>query len=358
MTTPLGAHLRQMIAINGPITVARFMAEALGNPDHGYYMTRDPFGATGDFITAPEVSQMFGELFGAWCADLWRQMGMPSPVALIEVGPGRGTLMSDALRATRQIRGFHAALNIHLVETSPLLRARQASALAAYDVRWHDAVDDVPTGPAIVVANELFDALPIHQFQFADGQWHERLIEFAEDGAFRFVLDPTGARFPGLNRFADPPPNAIAEICPSGAALALQLAGRLAGHPGAALIVDYGHVQPGFGDTVQGVRAHRAQDIFDAPGTVDICAHVDFAALRDAAHDGGARVWGPVAQGAFLTQLGIETRAAALTAASPTDSASIAADMHRLTGPNEMGRLFKVLALTSAGLEPAGFDDT
>jgi len=343
--------------MNGPITVARFMAEALGNPDHGYYMTRDPFGQTGDFITAPEVSQMFGELVGAWCADIWRQMGMPNPVRLIEVGPGRGTLMSDALRATRQVHGFHAALEIHLVETSPLLRARQASALANYEISWHDAVDDVPEGPAIVVANELFDALPVHQFQFADGRWHERLVDIAEDGGFRFVLDLAAGKFPGLNRFAHPQPNAIAEICPSGAALAQLLAGRLARQTGAALIVDYGHVQPGFGDTIQGVRAHRAQDIFDAPGTVDVCAHVDFAALRDAAHDGGARIWGPVPQGAFLTRLGIETRAAALTAASPTESVSIASALHRLTGSDQMGRLFKVLALTSAGLVPAGFDD-
>lgn len=354
--TPLGQHLHRLIAAHGPISVARFMAEALGNPEHGYYMTRDPFGAAGDFVTAPEVSQMFGELIGAWCADLWQQMGEPGPVRLVELGPGRGTLLSDALRATRRIPRFHDSLDLHLVETSPLLRDRQAAALSGYAAHWHTTADSVPDGPAIIVANELFDALPVHQYQFADGTWHERLIDIVQDETgFRFVLDPGSAKLPELKTFEDPPVHAIAEVSPAALVLARQLASRVARWGGAVLIVDYGYDRPGLGDTVQGVRAHRAQDILSAPGTVDICAHVDFTALDRAGRSGGAGVWGPVPQGDFLAQLGIAARAEALATAATVDRTAIAAATHRLTDPSQMGTLFKVLAFASAGLAPAGF---
>jgi len=354
--TPLGEHLRRLIVGHGPISVARFMTEALGNPELGYYMTRDPFGAAGDFVTAPEISQMFGELIGAWCADLWQQMGEPKPLRLVEIGPGRGTLLNDALRATRRVPGFHDSLDLHLVETSPLLRDRQAATLAGYAINWHTSVAALPEGRAIVVANELFDALPVHQFQFTDGTWHERLIDIASNGAgLRFVLDPAPAEFPDLETFENPAADAIAEVSPAATAFAQHLASRIDRWGGAVLIIDYGHDRPGFGDTVQGVRAHRFQDILSAPGMVDICAHVDFAALGRVGRSGRATVWGPVPQGAFLRQLGLDARAEALATASPTDRAAIAAAAHRLTDPGQMGTLFKVLAFASAGLSPAGF---
>lgn len=355
--TPLGRHLRDLIATQGPLTMARFMAEALGHPEYGYYMTRDPFGAAGDFITAPEISQMFGELIGAWCADVWMQMGAPAGLHLVELGPGRGTLMKDALRATHRVPGFRDALTLHLVETSRRLRDVQAKTLEGQAVAWHDSVTDVPAGPTIVIANELFDALPVHQFQFRQGQWHERLIDVAPDSEdLRLVLDPSPAHRAGLDHFARPQEGAIAEICPAGVSLAEYLATRVARETGAALIIDYGHTEPGFGDTVQGVQAHKMHSILETPGTIDLCAHVDFAALADAADKNSTATWGPVSQHGFLRQLGIDERAAALSAASPTDATDIASAVHRLTHPNEMGTLFKVLAFSSANLHPAGFD--
>jgi len=356
-TTPLGRHLRELIASQGPLTMARFMAEALGHPEYGYYMTRNPFGAEGDFVTAPEVSQMFGELIGAWCADLWMQMGAPAKVYLVELGPGRGTLMSDALRATKSVPGFHAAIHLHLVETSPRLRDIQATTLGSFAPIWHDSATELPSGPMIVLANELFDALPVHQFQFNDNQWHERLIDFAPSGDdLALVLDPSPALRPSLQRFHQPHDDAIAEICPAGITLTEQLATRFAQAPGAALVIDYGHAASGFGDSVQGVRAHQFQPILVAPGTIDLCAHVDFAALEEAAAGVGAATWGPVPQRDFLKALGIDARAAALSTASPPDAPEIAAAVHRLTHSDEMGTLFKVLAFCSANLHPAGFD--
>ncbi len=357
MTTPLARHLRAEIAAQGPITMARYMAEALGHPEHGYYMTRDPFGAAGDFITAPEVSQMFGELIGAWCADVWMQMGQPNPIQLVELGPGRGTLMKDALRVTQQVPGFHSATRLHLVETSPRLRDLQATTLTGSTPNWHDSVTDIPAGPRLLIANELFDALPVHQFQFSDGHWHERLVDAAtdEDG-LRLALDPSPATNAALDRFTLPQEGSIAEVCPAGVALAREIATQISTENGAALLIDYGHTECGYGDTVQAVRAHQARSIFEAPGTVDLTAHVDFAALAEAARDAGTAIWGPVVQGNFLNQLGIAARATTLSTASPPDSRDIASALDRLTHPDEMGSLFKVLAFTSASLHPAGFD--
>ena len=356
-TTALERHLRDVIATQGPLTMARYMAEALGHPEHGYYMTRDPFGAAGDFITAPEISQMFGELIGAWCADVWMQMGAPASVHLVELGPGRGTLMKDALRATQQVPGFHDALSIHLVETSPRLRETQTTMLEGRAVSWHDTIADVPDGPFIVIANELFDALPVHQFEFTGDQWHERLVDVSPDGSgLRLVLDPAAAKSKTLSRFARPDDRAIAEVCPAGVAIAEHIAERVARDSGAALIIDYGHAETGYGDTVQGVQDHATQSIFAAPGTVDLCTHVDFAALAEAGRTGGATIWGPTSQGTFLSQLGLSARAAALSDVSPTDATEIASAAHRLTHPDEMGTLFKVLAFSSDSLHPAGFD--
>jgi NADH dehydrogenase [ubiquinone] 1 alpha subcomplex assembly factor 7 len=355
--TALERHLCNVIVTHGPLTMARYMAEALGHPEHGYYMTRDPFGAAGDFITAPEISQIFGELIGAWCADVWMQMGAPPTVHLVELGPGRGTLMKDALRATQRVPGFHEALRIHLVETSPRLRETQATSLEGQSVSWHDTTTDVPEGPLILIANELFDALPVHQFQFTEDQWHERLVEVSQEGAgLRLVLDPAPNKSEILRRFAQPKNGAIAEVCPAGVALVEHIVERVVRDTGAALIIDYGHAASGYGDTMQGVRDHATQSIFEAPGMVDLCAHVDFAALAEAGRAGGATIWGPVSQSTFLSQLGINARAATLTDASPTDAKDIAAATHRLTHADEMGTLFKVLSFSRAPLHPAGFD--
>jgi NADH dehydrogenase [ubiquinone] 1 alpha subcomplex assembly factor 7 len=346
--TPLEAEIRQAIAIDGPMPVARFMALCLGHPVHGYYVTRDPFGAGGDFITAPETSQMFGEIIGLWAAAVWAAMGTPA-VRLIELGPGRGTLMADALRAARVVPGFRAALSIDLVETSPVLRQRQQQALAGLDrpLAWHRDLDEVPPGPAIVIANEFFDALPVHQAVRAADGWHERMVGVDRSGALAFGLAPDPiadfARLaPGL---AQAPPGAVFEWRPDH--LAVALARRLARDGGAALIIDYGHAVSAAGDTLQAVGAHAAADPLARPGEIDLTAHVDFAALCAAARRGGARWHGLLPQGQFLHRLGIATRADRLkAAASPAQAAAIDAAAQRLTGPAPgMGELFKVAAL-------------
>lgn len=345
MTGELEAHLKALIAAEGPISVARFMAEALGHPEHGYYRNRDPLGAAGDFITAPEISQIFGELIGAWCAMVWEQAGRPDPVSLIELGPGRGTLMADALRAVSKVApAFDAALSVHLVETSPALRAAQASALGARP-HWHEAIEAVPQGPTILIANEFFDALPIHQFVQRGAAWHERLVGCdPASAALRFEVSETPSPLA-----PEDPPNAaegdIFETSPARTAIMAAVAGRIAGHGGGALIVDYGHAASALGDTLQAVSGHEYAPVLEAPGEADLTAHVDFAALARAAED--VAVFGPVTQGAFLQALGIEARTQALAAAAsnaPTREA-IVSGTARLTDPRQMGTLFKALAL-------------
>jgi NADH dehydrogenase [ubiquinone] 1 alpha subcomplex assembly factor 7 len=352
--------LRRRIAVDGPLTVAQYMAEALGHPRHGYYITRDPLGAAGDFTTAPEISQVFGELVGLWCADQWQRMGAPDPVLLVELGPGRGTLMQDALRAIgRAAPGFRAALRLHLVETSPTLRAAQAARLAAADPVWLDRLADLPDGPALVVANEFFDALPIRQWQRGTGGWHERLVGWDETaGTLRWELsaraDPGLALIPDAVRTA--PEGSIAEACPAGLSHAAMLGRRLAQQGGAALVVDYGPARSAAGDSFQAMRHHTFVDPLAAPGEADLTAHVDFQALALAAAQAGAAAHGPVPQGAFLEALGLRARATQLKRASPARAAEIDAAIERLAGPAQMGTLFKVLALTAPGLgTPAGF---
>ncbi len=353
---PLNRYLQRLIATHGPISMAQYMAEVLGHPEHGYYITREPFGPDGDFVTAPEVSQMFGELIGAWCADIWRQMGTPSTVRMVELGPGRGTLMSDALRATKGVPGFHEAVDLHLVETSARLRDLQAAALQGFAPTWHDQFSEVPPGPLLFIANELFDALPVHQFVVADGTWRERLIGLNDDGELAFTIGPALDGTP--TRSPDPvaPAGTIRETCPIGTALARELGAFVAEQTGAGLIVDYGYSAPGFGDTVQAVQGHETHAVLSDPGMADLCAHVNFAALGDAARDGGAFVHGPVTQGEFLNRLGLRERAAALAAAAPSEASEIRTAAARLTDKSQMGSLFKVLALSSAGIAPAGFD--
>lgn len=352
MTAPLADLLARRIAVAGPIGLDVFMAECLGHPEHGYYVTRDPLGAAGDFVTAPEISQMFGELVGLWLVDRWQAQGAPAPFHLVELGPGRGTLMADALRAARLVPAFAAAATLHLVEASPVLRRRQAETLAGHQPRWHDSLDTVPAGPLFVVANEFFDALPIRQFQRTEAGWVERLVTW--DDGFRLILGPGPASLvPEAVRAA--PVGAIAEVCPAGLTLAAELGRRIRADGGAALVIDYGPAESAPGDSFQAVRGHQPVDPFAAPGQADLTAHVDFAALARAAAGTGVGVSGPVRQGAFLQALGIDQRCAHLGAASPDRAADLAADRDRLTAPDAMGTLFKVLALHPSGDQPPGF---
>jgi NADH dehydrogenase [ubiquinone] 1 alpha subcomplex assembly factor 7 len=361
----LESHLEALIRAQGPLTLGRFMAEALGNPRHGYYMRGDPFGREGDFITAPEISQMFGELLGLWCAATWESLARPTPVNLVELGPGRGTLMADALRACQAMPAFRRALRPVLVETSPALRLMQQGALADTNAIWCERLAEVPEAPMLLIANEFFDALPVQQFERTPRGWCERLVDLADpdgggdDDRFRFVLSarptPASALIPRSVR--DAPEGSVAEVSAAALSLAGDIGARVAAGPVVALIVDYGRVLSEPGESVQAVRGHRRHALLAAPGSADITAHVDFEALAQAAREGGARVHGPVAQGAFLTAIGIETRAAALLRAStPEQRVDIASALGRLTDPTQMGSLFKVLALTPHTLEaPFGF---
>lgn len=364
MTGPLSDLLRRRIRLAGPITLADFMSEALGHPQYGYYLTRDPFGPRGDFVTAPEASQMFGELIGLWCVDVWRNTGAPNPVRLVELGPGRGTLMADALRAARMAPDFLAAATVHLVETSPVLAGLQRRALSGSGARWHAAPDEVPEGPILLVANEFFDALPIRQFERTVKGWRERVVGLSEDGeSFGIGLAPGST--PAESMIPAPVrENAklgdVAEICPAGLATAHYLGQRISESGCAALIVDYGHTASAAGETLQAVRGHQYCDPLQDPGETDLTAHVDFAALAAEARKAGALVHGPIAQRDLLIRLGIETRAAQLLAnATPAQAESISAGCQRLIGESEMGYLFKAMAITRPDRPaPAAFEES
>jgi SAM-dependent MidA family methyltransferase len=344
--TPLESELRRIIAIEGPIAVSRYMALCLGHPQHGYYVTRDPFGAAGDFTTAPEVSQMFGELIGLWAAAVWQQMGAPARVNVVELGPGRGTLMADLLRAAAVVPAFRGALAVRLVETSPVLRARQAQTLGDTPVSWHTSLDEVPDGPAIVVANEFIDALPIDQAVMGTHGWHARMVGIGPDD--RLVLMAAPDPLPGFAPLRNAPPGAIYEWRDE--RIAASLAQRVA-RAGAALVIDYGHAERAAGDTLQAVRSHGFVDPLADPGEADLTAHVDFAALARTAIRAGAHTYGPVPQGEFLMRLGLAQRAERLRAgATPQQKAEIDAAVTRLTAPDQMGTLFKALAIADPRL--------
>lgn len=355
--TPLARELKDAIAASGPISVEHYMALCLGHPRHGYYMTRDPLGLGGDFVTAPEISQMFGELVGLWAAELWRGMGAPARVRLVELGPGRGTLMNDLLRAARALPAFHAAIDLHLVETSPVLRTMQAATLdkSGFTPQWHDAFAQVPDGPAIVVANEFFDCLPVRQYVRAGGAWFERLVGLDARGGLAFGLAPE----PEAALTRDAPDGVLMEFPASHLIAMRQVAERVARDGGALLAIDYGHLRTGYGETLQAVKNHAFTGVLDAPGESDVTVHVDFAALAQAALMAGAAVHGPVLQGAFLTHLGIRERAGALKAHAPAHAAGIDAALARLTDDDSrgMGRLFKAMAVSHPAIPLLpGFD--
>ncbi|MEE8536242.1 MAG: SAM-dependent methyltransferase [Kiloniellales bacterium] len=361
MGSPLAAELARRIAAEGPITVADYMDAALTDPRHGYYMGRDPLGARGDFVTAPEVSQMFGELVGLWCAETWQRLGAPAEIPLVELGPGRGTLLADALRAARTVPGCREALRPHLVEVSPALRARQAEALAGADPVWHADLAGLPDGPLLLLANEFFDALPVRQFVKAADGWRERLVALAEGASesapgFAFTLGPRADdSVPDPLRTATE--GSVFEVSPAALATAAEIGRRLADHGGGALVIDYGHAERATGETLQAVRRHARHEVLESPGNADLTCHVDFAALAAAAREAGAEPHGPVAQGVWLGRLGIAARAARLKAgATAAQARDIDAALVRLTDPAAMGRLFKVLALMLPGAgPPAGF---
>lgn len=353
-TTPLTRLLIEQIEQTGPISLADYMRIALGHPEHGYYTTRIPFGADGDFITAPEISQMFGELIGLWAVDMWAKLGGPAAFNLVELGPGRGTLMADLLRAASVVPDFGKAATVHFVEMSPTLRTLQAERVPK--AHWADTLADLPEGPMILIANEFVDALPVRQFVRTDRGWFERGVSVSTERNLALGLLPApvdrGILPPSVR---DAREGSYAEICPAGLTIASEIADRLTAHAGAALLIDYGHARSATGDTVQAVHNHKYVDILTRCGEADITAHVDFEALTLAAK--AATATRTITQGSFLHGLGIEARATALkTNATPEQAADIAGALKRLTGESEMGSLFKVMALTTPGAPaPAGF---
>jgi SAM-dependent MidA family methyltransferase len=348
--------LLALIRETGPISVERFMALALGHPRHGYYMTRDPLGRGGDFTTAPEISQMFGELLAIWAMATWQEMGAPAQLRLVELGPGRGTLMADLLRAARALPPFHAALACHLVETSPVLVAEQQHRLRAVGVpcSWHGALATVPADrPTILLANEFLDALPVRQFVRAGAGWHERLVGASPQGELHFGLAPEAE--PGLALPAAE--GAVLEVPSQALTIMRTVAERLLHTGGAALFIDYGHADSGegppLGDTLQAMHRHGFVPVLERPGEVDITSHVSFGAMARAAAGAGARVHGPIPQGALLQRLGLSARVERLRAgATPEQAAAILAAAERLTdpAPTGMGHLFKALALSHPDL--------
>jgi NADH dehydrogenase [ubiquinone] 1 alpha subcomplex assembly factor 7 len=404
-STPLGLELETLITMRGPISVAEYMKQALCHPSHGYYMRKDVFGKAGDFTTAPEISQMFGELIGVWCVSLWEQMGRPAKVRLVEVGPGRGTLMNDLLRAASSFPAFRSALSVHLVDVSPALRAIQEETLAAHttaspvlgagaplplSVAWHGDLTEVPAdAPLLLVAQELFDALPVHQFEYTeDAGWCERLVDVDESaGGLRFVLSrgATPASWAFLQskdgrgdrgliapataetteaevhriEMADAAPGDRVEVCPAGLALTEDIAHRIATSGGGALFIDYGYNHAS-GDSVRAIKDHEFVNMLTDPGMADLSADVDFSSLaRVGDATKGVVAHTALGQGEFLTNMGIQQRLAALLQQDSMDDDTAEAlfeSYERLVEEDQMGTVYKAMALTHESIPvPAGF---
>jgi SAM-dependent MidA family methyltransferase len=346
-------RLQAEIATAGPIDVAAFMTRCLHDPIDGYYATRPAVGERGDFITAPLVSQMFGELIGLWLVETWRGLGAPARFLLAEAGPGDGALMADALRAARLDPAFGAAGRLWLVEASRPLRERQAERLADAAPRWVSALEGLPAdAPLLLVANELLDCLPARQFQRTPTGWAERMVGLGDRGELAFGLRPAVL----ADAPEGAPVGAVIERSPAQEAFAAELAGRLVRQGGAALLIDYGRAEPGPGDTLQAIQAHRKVCPLAAPGEADLTVHVEFPAVLGAARAAGASV-GLLTQGEFLRRLGIETRAAALQRARPDRADVVARQLERLVAPDQMGELFKAAAIWT-GAAPPAFEGT
>ncbi len=351
--------LRREIRLQGPITLARYMDVSLTHPDHGYYSKQDPLGRAGDFITAPEISQMFGELIGLWACVVWQQLGQPTAINLVELGPGRATLMADMLRAASLVPSFSEAITVHLVETSPALRAVQAEVLASNKPEWHDNDTTLPAGPLVIIANEFFDALPIRQFERRGSFWYERLVGLAEDGQLCFVHSPPQSVNPMVpDSHKNAPDGTIVEVCLAASSIVARLADAIGQYGGGALIIDYGHDGRHAGVTFQGVKDHRFHPPLKRPGDADLTAHVDFGALSTAANTVYTKTYGPIAQGTFLETLGIRERADKLMVkADAALRAEIRSALARLTSTEGMGTLFKVMAIGKSKMPPPpGFE--
>jgi NADH dehydrogenase [ubiquinone] 1 alpha subcomplex assembly factor 7 len=347
--TPLKAKILQHIRERGPISVADYMRMALLDEDHGYYMRGDPFGAAGDFITAPEMSQIFGELIGLFFVQAWDDRRRPKPFHLVEFGPGRGTLMADILRAAKIRPGFGEAAQIVLVEASPTLRAVQRQTLNGARVRWAHGLDDLGEGPCFVIANEFFDALPVQQWVKSDHGWRERTIAARGDALVFARSETSGPPACVESRFGDAAAGSILETGGHAIAAIRAISDRVVRSGGVALMVDYGYAGPSLGDTFQAVKRHAYADPLAEPGEADLTFHVDFAALASAAQGEGARVFGPITQAEFLSAVGIHLRAEKLKRAAPAQANDIDAAVERLTAPKQMGTLFKVMALAAPG---------
>ncbi len=354
----LASLIKDEIKTKGPISIARYMELALGHPEQGYYIKRDPFGERGDFITAPEISQIFGEMIGLWCAELWMQLG-GGPFQLVELGPGRGTLMRDALRATRHVDGFHEHMSIHFVETSPVLQDAQYYAVREeHDrVEWHESLEDVPEQMSIFIANEFFDALPIRQHMQTDAGMKERLVGLDEAGELCFVLEAGGLTLAkGESTIAE---GTVMESCTAGKQVMGEITRRIKAWNGGALIIDYGYLGEAHQDTLQALKNHAFHNVLSEPGEADITAHVDFAALMEVAESQHVGVHGTVNQGTLLSRLGAELRVNMLLQhCSPEQQEQLISGLRRLVDPNQMGELFKAIAVTaSPSIVPAGFEE-
>lgn len=358
MTTPLAEKIKTFIRANGPISVTDYFALCLADPEHGYYKTREPFGAAGDFTTAPEISQLFGEMVGIFLVQAWKAHGAPSEFHLAEIGPGRGTMMADIIRVIKKLApDMFEAAQIHLIETSERLRKVQAQTLVAdkWKITWHDGFDGIPEGPLLLAANELFDAIPIRQFVKTPTGFRERMVGLDADDNLTFAAGMAGvdpALLPGPPGLQ--PMGAIAEFAPARLAVMQALCQRLLEGGGSALIIDYGHVASGYGDTLQAIRAHQFDPPLAHPGEADLTSHVDFEALAKTAHLSGLHVNGVMHQGDFLAGLGIYERAEALSRGKePLAAEDIATAVDRLAGAGagKMGELFKVLAVSSSHVE-------
>lgn len=350
--TSVSAVLRERIAAEGPLSVAAYMDICLAHPEHGYYRRKDPLGAQGDFVTAPEISQMFGEMIGMWCLLTWQKLGMPDPVIVAEVGPGRGTLMADALRAATVMPNFIKAAQLHLIETNPVLQEAQRAKLGLYSPVWHDRIATLPEVPLLLVGNEFLDVLPIRQFEKKEGRWHERLVDWDDTaGEFRFMtgvaVEPPFS--PTMCVQAQTAANGVvAETCEAAVAFVTELSKRLTRTKGNALLIDYGSVRSSLGDSLQAVQKHAYHAVLGDPGEADLTAHVDFETLREVACSNRLMTDGPFFMGEWLSAMGMAVRAEQLALhASPAQRGAIETAYHRLTHPEQMGHLFKVLAITS-----------
>lgn len=346
--------IKDSIEANGPMPVSEYMSLCLSHPEHGYYMTRDPFGVKGDFTTAPEISQMFGEMIGIWVLDSWMKMGSPNLFHLVECGPGRGTLMKDLLRATKNNAEFSKAVQIHLMEISPILKKQQYDTLSSDTINWHSDLKTIPqNAPVIFIGNEFLDALPIDQYQFTDAQWHKKYIDLNKNGSFCFTYKTYSGDTdsPILRSLLPPEEGDILEVSKAQTDMMHDFIKIIQKQGGACLFIDYGYTLPSFKDTLQAIMHHNYVEILDEPGEADLTAHINFTDLATILLSENMTLYGPVAQKEFLTALGIEVRADQLRqVSSGRQSENIQLALTRLIGDktqlNQMGDLFKVMAFT------------